>query len=72
LSCETGLIPRCRSYSEKEKATSSHGEWLAWEDPNHVLTWQYYGLWQIEQGNRYQAHENAERPGIAVGPFFFF
>jgi tetratricopeptide (TPR) repeat protein len=21
-------------------------------DPNHVLTWQYYGLWQIEQGNR--------------------
>jgi hypothetical protein len=29
LSCETGLIPRCRSYSENEKATSSHGEWLA-------------------------------------------
>ena len=25
-------------------------------DPNHVLTWQYYGLWQIEQGNRDQAH----------------
>ena len=24
-------------------------------DPNHVLTWQYYGLWQIEQGNRDQA-----------------
>ena len=24
MSCETGLIPRCRSYSEKEKATSSH------------------------------------------------
>ena len=24
-------------------------------DPNHVLTWQYYGLWQIEQGNREQA-----------------
>lgn len=21
-------------------------------DPKHVLTWQYYGLWQIEQGNR--------------------
>ena len=41
-------------------------------DPNHVLTWQYYGLWQIEQGNRDQAQENAERPGIAVGPFFFF
>src|ERR1700737_3863543 len=36
LSCETGLIPRCRSYSEKEKATSSHGKWLAWEEPRAV------------------------------------
>src|SRR5712691_4847072 len=36
LSCETGLIPRCRSYSEKEKATSSHGERLAWEEPRAV------------------------------------
>jgi hypothetical protein len=24
-------------------------------DPNHVLTWNYYGLWQLEQGNRDQA-----------------
>ena len=24
-------------------------------DPDHVKTWQYYGLWQIEQGNRDQA-----------------
>jgi tetratricopeptide (TPR) repeat protein len=24
-------------------------------DPNHVRTWQYYGLWQLEQGNRDQA-----------------
>jgi tetratricopeptide (TPR) repeat protein len=24
-------------------------------DPNHVRTWQYYGLWQVEQGNRQQA-----------------
>ena len=23
-------------------------------DPNHVRTWQYYGLWQVEQGNREQ------------------
>jgi tetratricopeptide (TPR) repeat protein len=21
-------------------------------DPSHVRTWQYYGLWQLEQGNR--------------------
>src|ERR1700731_3179870 len=25
LSCDTGLTPRCRSRSEEEKATSSHG-----------------------------------------------
>jgi tetratricopeptide (TPR) repeat protein len=24
-------------------------------DPNHARTWQYYGLWQVEQGNRDQA-----------------
>src|SRR6202043_2944298 len=24
-------------------------------DPNLVRTWQYYGLWQLEQGNRDQA-----------------
>lgn len=24
-------------------------------DPNHLKTWQYYGLWQVEQGNRDQA-----------------
>ena len=36
LSCETGLIPRCRSRSVEEKATSSHGVWLAWEEPRAV------------------------------------
>jgi Flp pilus assembly protein TadD len=30
-------------------------------DPNHVLTWQYYGLWQIEQGNREQAEFHLTR-----------
>jgi tetratricopeptide (TPR) repeat protein len=39
-------------------------------DPNHVLTWQYYGLWQLSRDD--QAQENAERPGIAAGPFLFF
>jgi hypothetical protein len=31
-----GLSPRCRSRSEEEKATSSHGKWLAWEEPRAV------------------------------------
>jgi tetratricopeptide (TPR) repeat protein len=30
-------------------------------DPNHVRTWQYYGLWQIEQGNREQAQYHLRR-----------
>jgi tetratricopeptide (TPR) repeat protein len=30
-------------------------------DPNHVLTWNYYGLWQIEQGNRDQAEYHLQR-----------
>jgi tetratricopeptide (TPR) repeat protein len=30
-------------------------------DPNHVLTWNYYGFWQIEQGNREQAEYHLSR-----------
>jgi tetratricopeptide (TPR) repeat protein len=30
-------------------------------DPNHVRTWQYYGLWQLEQGNRDQAEYHLNR-----------
>jgi tetratricopeptide (TPR) repeat protein len=30
-------------------------------DPNHVKTWQYYGLWQVEQGNREQAQYHLSR-----------
>jgi tetratricopeptide (TPR) repeat protein len=30
-------------------------------DPNHVKTWQYYGLWQVEQGNRDQAQYHLSR-----------
>ncbi len=30
-------------------------------DPNHVRTWQYYGLWQLEQGNRETAQYHLSR-----------
>jgi hypothetical protein len=30
-------------------------------NPNHVLTWNYYGLWQLEQGNREQAMYHLKR-----------
>jgi hypothetical protein len=35
-SCETGRIPRCRSRSVEEKATSSPRNWLADEEPRAV------------------------------------
>jgi len=36
-------------------------------DPNHVLTWQYYGLWQLEQGNREQAMYHLNRIAAICG-----
>ena len=36
-------------------------------DPNHVKTWQYYGLWQVEQGNREQAQYHLNRIAQLVG-----
>jgi len=36
-------------------------------DPNHVKTWQYYGLWQVEQGNRDQAQYHLSRIAVLAG-----
>ncbi|WP_426442096.1 tetratricopeptide repeat protein [Bradyrhizobium genosp. P] len=36
-------------------------------DPNHVLTWNYYGLWQLEQGNRDQAQYHLSRIASICG-----
>jgi tetratricopeptide (TPR) repeat protein len=36
-------------------------------DPDHVKTWQYYGLWQVEQGNRDQAQYHLSRLASLVG-----
>ena len=36
-------------------------------DPNHVRTWQYYGLWQLEQGNRDQAQYHLNRIAALAG-----
>ena len=36
-------------------------------DPNHVKTWQYYGLWQVEQGNRDQAQYHLNRIAELAG-----
>jgi tetratricopeptide (TPR) repeat protein len=36
-------------------------------DPNHVRTWQYYGLWQLEQGNRDQAQYHLNKIASLCG-----
>jgi tetratricopeptide (TPR) repeat protein len=36
-------------------------------DPNHVKTWQYYGLWQVEQGNRDQAEYHLNKIAQLAG-----
>ena len=37
------------------------------DDPNHVRTWQYYGLWQLEQGNREQAEYHLQKIAMLAG-----
>jgi tetratricopeptide (TPR) repeat protein len=37
------------------------------DDPNHARTWQYYGLWQVEQGNRDQAQYHLAKLATLTG-----
>ena len=37
------------------------------DNPNHVRTWQYYGLWQLEQGNREQAQYHLNKIAALAG-----
>jgi tetratricopeptide (TPR) repeat protein len=36
-------------------------------DPNHVRTWQYYGLWALEQGRREQAEQHLQKIASICG-----
>src|SRR5262245_52842693 len=36
-------------------------------DPSHVRTWQYYGLWQLEQGNQAQAKVHLDKIASLCG-----
>lgn len=36
-------------------------------DPKHTRTWQYYGMWQLEQGNRLKAEDYLERIAAICG-----
>jgi tetratricopeptide (TPR) repeat protein len=36
-------------------------------DPNHALTWSYYGMWQAEQGNLLKAKDDLEKVRLICG-----
>jgi tetratricopeptide (TPR) repeat protein len=36
-------------------------------DPNHVRTWSYYGMWQMEQGNRLKALDDLKKVKLICG-----
>lgn len=36
-------------------------------DPNHTRTWQYYGMWHLEQGNRLKAEEHLDKIAAICG-----
>jgi tetratricopeptide (TPR) repeat protein len=36
-------------------------------DPNHALTWSYYGMWQAEQGNMLKARDDLEKVRLICG-----
>ena len=36
-------------------------------DPNHAVTWSYYGMWQAEQGNLLKARDDLEKVRLICG-----
>ena len=36
-------------------------------DPNHTRTWSYYGMWQMEQGNRLKAEDDLAKVRLLCG-----
>jgi tetratricopeptide (TPR) repeat protein len=49
------------------KQSQAYYELALKDDPNHVRTWQYYGLWQLEQGNREQAQYHLGKIAALAG-----
>jgi tetratricopeptide (TPR) repeat protein len=36
-------------------------------DPNHAVTWSYYGMWHAEQGNLLKAKDDLEKVRLICG-----
>jgi hypothetical protein len=54
-------------YNSRRSATSALKA-----DPNHVLTWQYYGLWQIEWATAAKRTKMQKGPASLPGLSFSF
>ena len=52
-----GDYDRSKAWYDKALAT----------DPNHVRTWEYYGLWHLEQGNKLKARDFLEKIEFLCG-----
>jgi len=55
-----------RKLGRYEDSKSWYEKALA-NDPNHVRTWSYYGMWHAEQGNRLKAEDFLEKVRLICG-----
>lgn len=55
-----------RKLGDYEKSKIWYEKALA-ADPNHVRTWSYYGMWQMEQGNRLKALDDLHKVELICG-----
>jgi tetratricopeptide (TPR) repeat protein len=55
-----------RKLGDYEKSKTWYEKALA-ADPNHVRTWSYYGMWQMEQGNRLKALDDLQKVKLICG-----
>jgi tetratricopeptide (TPR) repeat protein len=60
----TGYVNRQMGNYEQSKI--SYEQALA-ADLNHVRTWSYYGMWQMEQGNRLKAEDFLTKVKLICG-----
>jgi tetratricopeptide (TPR) repeat protein len=55
-----------RKLGRTEDAKAWYEKALA-ADPDHSRTWQYYGLWHLERGDRAKAQQHLERIALICG-----
>jgi tetratricopeptide (TPR) repeat protein len=55
-----------RKLGRTEDARAWYEKALA-SDPNHSRTWQYYGMWHLERGDRAKAEQHLERIQLICG-----